>query len=106
MAPRLDKLHNETDVECDRHNASDISRVAAALDKLGDERRHRKTRFSDRPPNVGQTVEAIVFDCLTGCIILKDPDRGELDQELEQARLECRMASTVLDDIAAEVRPH
>lgn len=106
IGPRQDKLHNETDEECAAHNSADVDRVSATLNKLGEERRKQKTRFSERAPDLGQTVEAIVFDCLTGCIILRDPAPGELDQEKAQARRQCMQASTALDDIAAEVRPH
>lgn len=86
----------ETDEACEARDSVEMPRLEAASKKLGPEAWHRKTRFSERAPNLGATVESFVAGCM-GCT-------GFGPDDDEAVPHECGQAMTVLSDLADELK--
>jgi hypothetical protein len=79
---------------CEARMASDAERWKAAERLVGTERLKRRTRYADQAPNLGLTVDSVVWRCV-GC---SSPDDDE------PVPHECPMALVALGDLATEVK--
>lgn len=99
---RASTIRVESDQACEAHRDRDSTRKSSGLQKLGP-LADKRTRFSTRPPNLGQTVSAAVAACVDGCLLenAADPDDDSGKQMIASS---CQNALVVLDDLEADLK--
>jgi hypothetical protein len=85
----------ETDDACEACQTNDTERWKAAENLLGTAHLKERTRYANAAPNLGLTIDGVVWSCL-GCSTAEEGD--------EPVPHECPMALTALGDLASEVR--
>jgi|HubBroStandDraft_1064217.scaffolds.fasta_scaffold67097_3 hypothetical protein len=84
----------QSDDACDQRHTAEAPQLDAANKQLGQYWLDRKTRYSDRAPDLNATVETFAVSCL-GCTSPDDDER---------VPHECKQALVALDDLAAEIK--
>jgi hypothetical protein len=83
----------QSDEACQKRTTAEEPQVDAAEQQLGKYRLGRKTRYSNKAPDLGWAVEAFI----NMCMLCTSPGEDEAVPH------ECKQALVVLDDLAGEI---
>ena len=101
---RKDSVKVETENQCQARKDRNAPTVAAARLKIGDRRLARHTRYAASAPDLGQTIDDAVSNCLDGCVLQDDDDESPSGSDAIALEWHlCEQAATALVDLAAEL---